>query len=164
MRDDAALCAHLRGDRPSLTIASSEILDWYDGPISAVARCADCGGLALVEMLDWSHDQGVRIYAAAGLGPEPLAVYRRNAGKATCDAGRLQRETDALIACAGPVERLLALAMDGYAVTGTASAPDGLALPSAPLAERLPPLEDASWFSRLGLQKAAAGTPRPHAP
>jgi hypothetical protein len=54
--------------------------------------------------------------------------------------------------------------MDGYAVMGTAPAPDGLALPSAPLAARLPPLEDESWFSRLGLQKAAAETPRPHAP
>lgn len=155
MRGGVHLCPHLRADRPALAIASDDVLEWQDGPISAVARCARCGGLALLEMLDWSHDQQVRVYAAAGLEPEPFAVYRRNASKATCDAGRLQRETDALLACAGPVERLLALEMGAYAVVGAAPPPDGLALPDGRWQERLLPIADASWFARLGLAKSA---------
>jgi len=154
MRGDVSLCPHLAGEPPALAIASDDVLDWLDGPITAVASCPRCGGLALLEMLDWSASRAVRVYAVAALAPEPFALYRRNARRATCDVGRLAEETEALFACAGRVERLLALAVADGAVL--ASAPvAGLPLPVKPWPERLPPAGDGSWFARLGLDKAA---------
>lgn len=156
MRDDVSLCAHLRGERPALAIAPDGVLEWLDGPITAVARCVRCGGLALLELLDWSEDRRVRIYAAAGLDAEPLAVYRRNARGATCDPSRLDRETAALLACAGPVERLLALATDESEARASAPPPRGFTVSPASWQQRLPAPGDPTWFERLGLAKRAS--------
>jgi hypothetical protein len=151
-----ALCPHLRAERPELRVASDDVFAWSDGPITAVARCAACPGLALLELLDWSASGRVRVYAAAGLEPEPLAVYRRNRRSASCDAGRLERETAALLACAGPPERLLALDVRAAPrVLASAAAPERLALPDAPWPRRLLAPEDATWFAPVGLAKAA---------
>lgn len=156
MKSDVALCEHLSSlELAELPVGSRDVLDWSDGPVTAIARCPACPRLGLLEMLDWSRSHRVRIYALAGLEPESLAVYQRNAARGSCDPSRLEQETAALLAAAGRVERLIALDVDGNAVLRAVPPPAGFRLPQAPWQERLLPEDDESLFSQLGIQKSA---------
>ncbi len=155
MNPEVELCEHLRSvDLAELAIEADDVLDWYDGPITAIARCARCQRLGVLDMLDWSRSHRIRVFALAGLEPQPLAVYRRNVEKGSCDLGRLDGETAALCSCAGPVERLIALDVQTNTVVAAVPRPTGLGLPDAPWRERLLAEEDSSWFDRLGLGKS----------
>jgi hypothetical protein len=140
-----------------LPLASADVLEWSDGPVTAIARCRRCDGLGLVELLDWDGDHRVRIFGLAAFAPGPLAVYERNVQRGSCDPGRAAREAEALLASAGPVERLVALDVATGLVLATAERSRDVVLPRGAWQERLPASGDASWFSRLGLGKATAG-------
>ena len=157
MRASVRLCEHLGApDLQTLPIAPGDVLDWCHGPVAAIVRCPCCAAPGLLLMLDWSPSGRVRIHALAGLEPEPLAIYRRNLARGSCDVARAQREGSALLASAGPMERLLALDSRSHAVLASGPGPMGLGLPDAPWQERLPPARDTRWFARLGLDKTAA--------
>ncbi len=157
MNPAVGLCPHLRSDALAhLAIDAAGVLEFWNGPITAVARCARCDGLGLLELLDWSRSQRVRIYALAAIEPAAVALFLRNRARGSCDLSRADREVEALLASAGRVERVLALDVDRSAVLATASPPEGLFLPAAPWRERLLPEADASWFARLGLDKTAS--------
>lgn len=123
--------------------------------LTAIAQCARCDGLGLLELLDWSRSRRVRIYALAGIERAAVALFERNRERGSCDLSRADREVEALFWSAGAVERVLALDVEGNAVLAAASRPSGLSLPSAPWRERLLEEADASWFMRLGLEKSA---------
>jgi len=151
-----SLCEHLRADDlAQLSIDPARVLDWLDGPITAIAQCPRCDALGLLEVLDWSGSHRVRIYALAGIERAAVALFQRNRERGSCDPARADREVEALFASAGAVERVIALDVEGNTVLASASRPAGLFVPAAPWRERLPPKEDTSWFSVLGLEKAA---------
>jgi len=138
VKPDTRLCAHLAALAPAqLPIDPADILDWYDGPISAVVRCTRCGGAGILELIDCDQAAGTRGFTLAGLEPEAFAVYRRNVDRGSCDPARLARETAALYACAGPVERLVTLRASDGAVLQAGPAPAGFHLPDATREQRL---------------------------
>lgn len=156
MNPAVALCAHLRADDLAhLSIDAGDVLEWFDGPITAIARCPLCDGLGLLELLDWSHSHRVRVCAFAALERAAVALFKRNRERGSCDLTRADREVEALFASAGAVERVIALDVEGNAVRATAPRPAGLFLPSAPWRERLPREADAAWFLEVGLEKSA---------
>ena len=164
LKPEVDLCEHLRAGAPAeLSIDPDDILDWYDGPVTAVARCSRCSQLGLLGMLDWSRSHRVRIFALAGLEAQALAVYRRDVERGSCDPSRMERETAALLSSAGPVERLVAWDVHTSEVVASATRPGDLGLPDAPWRERVlaetggsPPSElPSELFSELGLDKSA---------
>jgi hypothetical protein len=156
MNPSVALCPHLRADElAQLTIDPAGVLDWWDGPVTAVARCDHGDGHALLELLDWSRSHRVRVFALAAIDAAAVALFLRNRARGSCDLSRADREVEALFASAGAVERVVALDVDGNAVLATIARPPGLFLPAAPWRERLLPETDATWFTALGIDKAA---------
>ena len=156
MNPAVSLCAHLRaGGLAQLSIDSTHVLDWFDGPITAIAKCPCCDGLGLLELLDWSRSHRVRIYAFAGIERAAVALFHRNRERGSCDHARADREAEALFASAGAAERVIALDVDTHAVLATAPRRAGLFLPSAPWRERLMQEADTTWFIELGLEKSA---------
>jgi hypothetical protein len=156
MNPSVTLCPHLRADDlAQLAIDPPDVLDWFDGPITVVARCEHGDGHALLELLDWSRSHRVRIFAMAAIEPAAVALFLRNRARGSCDLSRADREVEALFASAGAVERVVALD-DHNNVLATIARPDGLFLPAAPWRERLLPEADASWFAALGIDKAAS--------
>ena len=61
MDPGVTLCPHLgslaAGDA-AFTLAAGEILEWYDGPVAAIVRCAGCGAPGWIELLDRSPLKG----------------------------------------------------------------------------------------------------------
>lgn len=156
MNPAVALCAHMRaGDLAQLSIEAADVLEWFDGPITAIAQCPHCDALGLLELLDWSRSHRVRIYALAAIDPAAVALFHRNRERGSCDLARADREVEALFATTGAVERVIALDVEGNTVLATAPRPAGLFLPAAPWRERLLPNADAAWFRELGLEKSA---------
>ena len=103
MDPGVSLCPHLGSLEAGagLTIAPGEIVEWYDGPVAAIVRCAACGAPGWVELLDWSGDRAVRVFALAGLRERDAALHLRNAQKGSCDPKRGRAELEALAASAG---------------------------------------------------------------
>lgn len=157
MNPDLALCRHLTSPRlASLSIDAGDVVEWDDGPVVAVARCAVCGGAALLELLDWSATRRVRVYSLAGLDAAAIALFRRNQERGSCDLQRQSRELEALLFSAGPVERIVALDVETRAVLASGPRSPALRLPAAPWRERIPARDDVTWFAGLGLDKASA--------
>jgi hypothetical protein len=155
MNPAASLCPHLRADSlAALSIDAADVLDWFDGPITAVARCDRCGALGLLELLDWSRSHRVRVYALAAVDAAGLALLQRNRERGSCDLSRADREVEAFFASAGAVERVIALDVDRNEVLATLPRPAQLFLPNAPWRERLPSDTDTTWFRALGLDKS----------
>lgn len=156
MNPNVRLCSHLAGpDLTEVVIDPAGVFVWQDGPITAIAECPRCDGIGLLDMLDWGARGRVRIYALSALEREPLALYRRNTTKGSCDVARFQHETEALLSLAGPVERLIAVDADRHRVLASASPPAGFSVPSGTWHERLPGQDDDRWFTVLGLEKQA---------
>jgi hypothetical protein len=152
-----SLCPHLgslEAGAAALTIAPDEIVAWYDGPVEAIVRCGACGAPAWAELLDWSWDRAVRVFALAGLRERDVALYLRDATKGSCDPKRARAELEALAAAAGPFERLVAWHARDERVLAAAPLPPGRPLPAGDWAERIPARDDTRWFACLGLDKA----------
>lgn len=157
MNPALSVCLHLASPAlAALRIEPDDVLDWDDGPVVAVARCAVCDGAVLLDLLDWSATRRVRVYAIAGIDAKAVALHRRNRERGSCDLGRAARESEALLFSAGPVERLVALDVETRAVLASAPRPAALRLPGAPWRERIPATDDVTWFSLLGLDKTNA--------
>lgn len=158
MDPGVSLCPHLgslEAGAAAFTIAPDEIVEWYDGPAEAIVRCRACGAPAWAELLDWSRDRAVRVFALAGLRERDAALYLRNASKGSCDPKRRCAELEALAAAAGPFERLFAWHAHDERVLAATPLPRLRTLPSGAWAERIPARDDAGWFACLGLDKAA---------
>jgi hypothetical protein len=152
-----SLCAHLAALEPgaaALTLAPDEIVGWYDGPVEAIARCATCGAPAWLELLDWSRDRSIRVFALAGLRARDAAVYLGNVKKGSCDPKRARAELEALAASAGPFEKLVAWHVREARLLAAAPLPPQTAVPAGAWSERLAAPDDTRWFTRLGLDKA----------
>jgi hypothetical protein len=159
MREALSLCAHLAALAPGDVLrapAPDEILEWYDGAVDAVVRCAECGACGWLSLLDWNRARPPRIYALAPLRAEDVALYVRNRARGSCDAARLRAELDALVASAGPFERLVALDPDSHRVLAAEPLAVSFTMPAGPFWERMPAPDDDRWFARLGLAKGAA--------
>ena len=110
MNPAVALCPHLRADDLAhLSIDPAGMLEWWDGPVTAVARCDRCDGRGVLELLDWSRSHRVRIFALAAIEPAAVALFLRNRERGSCDLARADREVEALFASAGAVERVIAV-------------------------------------------------------
>ena len=158
MNTGLALCSHLAALAPGAApfrLAPEEILDWYDGPVEAVARCNACGACGWLELLDWDPRRRLRIYALAAIRDADVALYLRDRARGSCDVARARAELEALAASAGPCERLVALELPELRVVAAAGAGAGLGLPAGAWAERIPAPADGRWFARLGLAKGA---------
>jgi hypothetical protein len=154
---EVALCRHLaslEAGGAAFTLAPDEILDWDDGPVAAIARCAVCGAPAWLEAVDGSRDRSVRVLALAGLRASDVSVFRRNAGKGSCDPKRGAAEREALAAAAGPFERLVAWHLRDERVLAAAPLAPPERVPAGAWPARLPAADDPRWFARLGLDKA----------
>ena len=117
MNPDVALCSHLASlELATLPIASADILEWRDAPVVAIARCARCECLGLLELVEWDRRAGVRTYSLAGLDLELLATYLRDLAHGSCDPTRLAKEGESLLAATGPVECIVSLAADDGAL------------------------------------------------
>jgi hypothetical protein len=135
-------------------IAPTEVVAWSDGPIEAIVRCSDCQAPGWIEALDQSPDRSVRVFALAGLRDADVALYLRNQERGSCDPKRSRAELEALVASAGPFERLIAWRQADERILAAAELPPDR-LPRGGWPERLPPSDDGTWFSRLGLDKHA---------
>ncbi len=160
MRDDLTLCPHLAALAPGpapFTLAPAEILDWYDGPLEAVVRCRSCGACGWLEFLDWDHfgELRLRIYALAAISEADVALYLRDRARGSCDAGRARAELEALVASAGPFERLVAVDNDDLSIVAASNLEPGFAVPDGWPLDRMPDPGDGRWFARLGLEKAS---------
>ncbi|HTO68968.1 MAG TPA: hypothetical protein VMR31_03835 [Myxococcota bacterium] len=112
MNPSVTLCPHLASlELAELPILPADILEWRDGPVVAVARCARCERLGLLELVEGDRRAGVRSYTLAGLDPEAFATYQRDLARGSCDPTRLAKEGEAFLAAAGPVERVVSLAV-----------------------------------------------------
>lgn len=81
------------------------VIDDWQGPTDAVARCVHCGTYTLLRMLHWGgRNLSRRIFATAPLPAAAVEVFLRNMKSAYCDLSRHQAETDALAATAEPVD------------------------------------------------------------
>jgi hypothetical protein len=155
---DVSLCAHLASlehGEAVFTLVPDEIVGWYDGPVEAIVRCRACNALGWIELLDWSHDHVVRVFVLAGLREADATVYLGNATKGSCDMKRPRAELEALAACSGPFERLVAWHVQDERLLATAPLPRLPPIPSGDWTERLAARDDATWFACLGLDKAA---------
>jgi hypothetical protein len=156
MRPAPSLCPHLDalapGDAP-FTIAPEEILDFWQGPVEAVARCGSCGACAWLELLDAEPVGGIRIFALAPIREADVALYLRDRARGSCDVGRSRAELEALAAAAGPVAWLVALAPEERRMVAAVRVGPDLVLPRGAWPGRMPAPEDGCWFARLGLTK-----------
>lgn len=145
-----SLCAHLASDAlASLAVAPDDAIEWQDGPIAAVVRCATCGAAGWLELLDWTDGGRVRVHALAGIDPRAVALYQRNVARGSCDLARRQRELEALVASAGPPERLVACDAASGAVAKSVAWPADATLPSDTWQQRVG-RGDRTWLERLG--------------
>jgi len=146
-----ALCPHLAADSlAALAVAPDDALEWHDGPIVAVVRCPVCGGAGLIDLLDWTEGGRTRVYALGGIDPAAVALYHRNVARGSCDLARRQREVEALVASAGPPERLVAREAEG-AIVRSVAWPPGVAPPGDTWQERIQ-RGSAAWRERVGLE------------
>lgn len=158
MDPGVSLCRHLgalEAGAAAFTIAPAEIVEWYDGPVAAIVHCRICRAPGWIELLDWSNDRAVRVFALAGLRERDAALYLRNATKGSCDPKRAHAELEALAAAAGPFERLFAWHAAEERVLAAAPLTRRPAVASGDWRERMPAPGDTSWFACLGLDKAA---------
>ncbi|RIK96198.1 MAG: hypothetical protein DCC71_22575, partial [Proteobacteria bacterium] len=83
------LCAHLASDAlAALPVDAADVLEWNDGPVLAVARCAHCDGAALLDFLDWRDGGRVRVFALSAIEPAAVALHARSARRGSCDPAR----------------------------------------------------------------------------
>ena len=116
-----------------------------------MVRCARCDEAGLVELVDWSDAGRLRVYALAGIAPDAVALWRRDLARGSCDLARRERETEALVASAGPPTRLVARDNATGAVVRTVAWPRGARMPIAPWPERVGRTRDPRWRAALGL-------------
>jgi len=145
-----SLCAHLAGDDvTTLPVAPDDALEWHDGPVVAVVRCGVCGSAGLLDLLDWTDGGRTRVYALAGIDAAAVALYLRNVARGSCDLARRQREVEALVASAGPPERIVARDAVGDVVKSVAW-PADVAPPGDTWQERVR-RAGPEWRRRVGL-------------
>jgi hypothetical protein len=157
MREELALCAHFASLVPGpapFTIAPEEILEYYDGPVVAVARCSLCGSCGWLELLDWEPPR-LRVFALAAIRAADVALYLRDRARGSCDVARARAELEALAASAGRFERLVALAVPELRVVAAAGLETPPHVPAGAWPERMPAPGDDRWFARLGLARGA---------
>lgn len=148
-----ALCGHLASDAlAALPVDPADVLEWQDGPIAAVVRCAVCDGAGLLELLEAGEAGTLRVYALSGIAREAVALWRHNAVRGSCDLARRERELEALVASAGPAARVVARDASSGAVLRSAPWPAGRAAPEGAWQERMAAREDRGWFAALGLR------------
>lgn len=146
MRSELALCPHLAAmavGAVAFTLAPDEILEFDGGPVEAVVRCRSCGACGWLQLVDREPSAGLRIFALAALRADDVALYFRNRARGSCDVARGRAELEALVACAGPFERVLALDCEALRIEAVAQHP-----PDAGAGA------DGRWLERLGLTKA----------
>ena len=158
MNPELALCAHfsaLAAGDVSPEIAHAFL--FQNGPIDAVVRCRDCGAHALLRLLDWAPPgYALRVYALAALRAEDTALFLRNLERGSCQVARASAELAALIAAAGPNERIAALDVAHERVVAAAVQPHGAIREPGDFPARLPRAQDARWFAALGIEKTTA--------
>ena len=104
MNERLRLCEHL-ADGATLEVPDDWILDWSDGPVRAVGRCARCGSLALLERVEGRERRdGSRVFAAAAVERPALELLLRDLARGSCDGSRADAERHAFLASAGPFE------------------------------------------------------------
>ena len=158
MNPGVALCAHLAvlaPGTPGFTCAAAEAFVWLDGPVEAIVRWSVCRAPGWSELLDWSRERSVRVFALAGLRAGDVALYLRNVSKGSCDPQRERAEREALVAAAGPFERVVAWHAGEERVLAAAPLADGENLPSGEWPVRLAAAGAARWLARLGLEPRA---------
>jgi hypothetical protein len=148
-----SLCAHwdgvASGEVPR--ISRDETLAWHDGPVTACVSCATCGASALLELLAWRPADRVRVYAVAAIDAADVALYRRNLERGSCDLARRAQETEALHACAGPVERVIAVDLADGRLCATVARDASWSGPDGDFWARCETPGSDGWFSRLAL-------------
>jgi hypothetical protein len=158
MREGLTLCPHVAALAPGpapFGVAPDEILDYSDGPVVAVTRCATCGACGWLELIDWEPSRTrTRVYALAAIRDADVTLYFRNRARGSCDAARSQAELVALAASAGPFERIVALE-PSLEVVAVEAAGRGFAPPTGASSDRLGDLRSGDWLARLGLAKGA---------
>ncbi len=160
MESRTRLCSHLAdaaaADAP---FKVDRLLAEYEGPIDAVVRCRECEAPGLIQMVDWEPPRfELRLYALSGLRPHELDVFVRNTRSSSCDVARYGAEVEALIACAGRAERLLAYDLRARSIAAAEPYPEGRSAPDGDWRERLPADADDALFRALGLRKGSAAT------
>jgi len=147
-----ALCAHLASDAlAALPVAPDDVFAWHDGAVDAVVRCPSCGGAGLLELVAWTDGGRLRVHSLAGLDPAAVALLARNLARGSCDLARREREIEALVASAGPVERLVARDAESGAVLRSAAWPAGRVPPIGVWQDRVALKAAQSWLAALGL-------------
>jgi hypothetical protein len=155
---ELALCPHLARAAPGEPpFETSLVLDAHGAATDAVVRCRHCAGTALLRLLDWAGpDLRLRVYSLAPVAEAHAALLRRDLARGSCDLARPGRELEAFLACAGPVERILALDVHENRLLASAAPPAGCRVPVRSWRAGLPEASDAAWFEPLGLAKAGA--------
>jgi hypothetical protein len=147
-----ALCAHLASDAlAALPVAADDVLAWHDGAADAIVRCPRCGGAGLLELVAWTDGGRVRVHSLAGLDPAAVALLARNLARGSCDLARREREIEALLASAGPAERLVARDAESGAVLRSAAWPTDRPPPTGVWQDRVASEAAQSWLAALGL-------------
>jgi hypothetical protein len=163
------LCEHLISYIPGATpFEVAHEISYYDGTVEAVVRCAACGRLALLQMIDWSPRHDVRVHALSAVAVHDLEEYLEQQlappypdpftepGRWQAAADRYQEILDRLCSRAGPPQQLLACS--AFSAQRLAAVPFP-AVSVSLLGDwilRIPAEEESLWFEQLGLDKWAA--------
>ena len=163
MNPDLRLCehfAHLRAHAFQPDLAHTFL--FQNGVIDAIVKCEECGAHALMQMIDWAPPEfALRVYGLSALSADDSALYLRNVARGSCQVARASAETEALVAAAGPVERIFAVDTRREKVISSGRPTPELALVAGSFPERLPPAQDVRWFEFLGLDKLERLRPQP---
>lgn len=150
---DLAICEHLCS---SFSIGPDDVIEWYDGPITAALRCSRCDSCALLECLDWSDSTRIRVFAMRPVARADLALYLRNRQRGTCDPSRADAELHAFLCAAGRPSRIVAFDVDAGTQLANRPFPAGETVPQEPWPGRIPAQDDQRWFTFAGVPKRDA--------
>ena len=126
------------------------VIDDWQGPTDAIVQCGGCDACALLRMLFWQgRNLSTRIFAAAGLDSDSVAIFLRNMRSAYCDLSRHSAETGALIATAGPVDCGLVARVPDMEVLAPLTAADLGKFTLSSWRDQAPDEADPFWLALL---------------
>jgi hypothetical protein len=75
---DARICGKTAGEMVGTTpFASVLVLDYYDGPVSGIVRCASCETCYQFHLLDWDADHVIRVFCLSEIAKDVADEFKR---------------------------------------------------------------------------------------
>jgi hypothetical protein len=147
-------------DPASLTLT---LLDYYDGAVSGMMECKQCGKTYAFEMLDWDRRHKVRIFSVAPLSVEDAQCFVQKSGQweasprpADFDLDAAYAELKRILDNASSIELIVAWHNHTDTVVAVREVAAGSQFHIQPWFEGGPGPQD--WFEYLGISREDTAT------